>query len=343
MDTPPYDVVVFDEDVLFKSQMDVVQVDKRTIDAVPCLSKLAGTIEGSTRGVVSHVPEGVLPAREQFRKEIRKLRRKHSTDNIMRVLDCDRFVITDRSGLAFGRMLPLPKDATIVVVSATVDHELYNAANPARDVYLDADITNVEHVGQIIQDPTQGISRNQMDRGAADSALDAIAIVAGDDPVLTMKGYSEKLESHGLNVHSDLHMDNCEGSNLLAGQDIVVVGTPNRNEAAYLMYADLLGIPVDSSDRLTYCPVKRNGWEFRTMTYPNNERLRHLQLHLVESTLIQAAGRGRTLRNNCTCRIFANVIIPGARIERMLKNARGKLSEPEAVEEEAEITCCRAA
>lgn len=312
MDKRPYDTVVFDEDVLFKSQLDVVAINMGDLH-MPCFDRLIHLISGNNRDVVHTIPDGVLPTREQLRRELKA----SPPDSILRVLEMDRYLYASDGQIVFGRMLPLPSDATIVVLSATADETLYQAANPGRKVILDGDVTNIEHAGKVIQFPDHSISRASLQNGQANSTLEAVSTVVNDDPVIGLKGQEEKLRSHGLNVHR-LHQDACEGSNELEGHDIAVVSTPNKSEAAYRMYADLLGIQVFPEDKLEYTPVKRHGWEYTTTTYPNNPRLQHLQLHLIESTLIQAVGRARTLRNDCTCRVFANVIIPNVQVERFV-------------------------
>jgi hypothetical protein len=55
-----------------------------------------------------------------------------------------------------------------------------------------------------------------------------------------------------------------------------------------------------------YQKIEYNGFKFMFNTF-DNEDLRNIQLQLIESDLIQAVGRARTLRNKCTALVYSGL------------------------------------
>ena len=52
--------------------------------------------------------------------------------------------------------------------------------------------------------------------------------------------------------------------------------------------------------------VDWKGFRFRFMTY-EDERLRNIQLSIIEAELVQAAGRARSLRTDAKVEIYSNL------------------------------------
>lgn len=102
-----------------------------------------------------------------------------------------------------------------------------------------------------------------------------------------------------------LHFGNTEGSNMLEGQDILVVGTPYHAEFLYKLVAFSMGMEFDEDEKMTSQTVVHNGYKFRFTTF-ENENLRAVHLWMIESELEQAVGRARLLRNTCTVYLFSN-------------------------------------
>lgn len=63
---------------------------------------------------------------------------------------------------------------------------------------------------------------------------------------------------------------------------------------------------------MKYFPVTRNGYEFYFMSYQKNPMLQEIQLHMVESELVQAVGRARLVNNKCCVRVLSNFPLLGA-------------------------------
>ena len=103
----------------------------------------------------------------------------------------------------------------------------------------------------------------------------------------------------------ELHFGNTEGSNMLEGQDILVIGTPYHAEFIYKLAAFSMGIEFDAGEKMTLQTIDYNGYRFQFTTF-QNEELRKIHLWMIESELEQAVGRARLLRNACTVHLFSN-------------------------------------
>ena len=103
----------------------------------------------------------------------------------------------------------------------------------------------------------------------------------------------------------ELHFGNTEGSNMLEGQDILVVGTPYHAEFIYKLAALSLGVEFNEDEKMTLQTINYNGYQFQFTTF-QDEELRKVHLWMIESELEQAVGRARLLRNECTVHLFSN-------------------------------------
>ena len=93
---------------------------------------------------------------------------------------------------------------------------------------------------------------------------------------------------------------------VIAQEDIAVVGTPNRNDIVYLLMVKVLGVSFKTADTtMSYQKIEYSGFEFMFNTY-DHEELRNIQLSLIESDLIQAVGRARTLRTNAKVELYSS-------------------------------------
>lgn len=103
----------------------------------------------------------------------------------------------------------------------------------------------------------------------------------------------------------ELHFGNTEGSNVLEGEDILVIGTPYHAEFLYKLVAFAMGMDFDEDEEMELQIAEHNGYRFPFNTY-QNEDLRAVQFWMLESELEQAVGRARLLRNECTVHLFSN-------------------------------------
>jgi hypothetical protein len=219
------------------------------------------------------------------------------TSNIMEFFNSS-FLIRDKYDgdlVSYIVKRELPKDKKIVILSATIPNYIYQELYGDRvKIY---DIGLVEQQGRIIQYTNRSCSRLQLK-----SYINSIKQSVGEKLTLTFKEY----QSHFSNPIKEMYFGNCAGYDTVKGQDIAVVGTPHRNNVQYLLTAKCLGIDFKTSDTTFTCQeVVHNGIKFQFNTY-QHEGLRSIQMSLIESDLVQAVGRARTLRTDATVELYSN-------------------------------------
>lgn len=189
----------------------------------------------------------------------------------------------------------LPKDKNIIILSATVSPYIYRSLFGDRvEVF---DVGDVVQKGKVIQHTKRSCSRNSLNR-----YVKQISDEVGDKTVITFKSFTHQFE----NAVQEIYFGNCSGYDTLAGKDITVVGTPHRNNVEYLMIAKVLGIDFKTSDTsVSRKQIDYNGFRFMFNCF-DNEELREIQLALIESDLVQAVGRARTLRTPATVELYSN-------------------------------------
>lgn len=188
-----------------------------------------------------------------------------------------------------------PRNKKIIVLSATLPVFIYKMLF-GNDINI-IDIKDVKQVGQVIQHTTRSCSRNRLNKYVKE-----ISEVIGDKPVLTFKSFT----SHFKNPIVDMYFGNCSGYDTMKGKDMAVVGTPHRNSVEYLLTAKVLGIQFKTSETaMTFQKIEYNGFRFMFNCY-DHEELRMIQLALIETDLIQAVGRARTLRENAKVDVYSN-------------------------------------
>jgi hypothetical protein len=125
----------------------------------------------------------------------------------------------------------------------------------------------------------------------------------GDRRVITFMKYKHLFPS----ANPDLHYGNCTGYDFLKGQNIAVIGTPHKNEILYLFTAYAMGIDLNQINlKIKDLKITWKGFSFRFSTY-EDQRLRNIQLGAIESELVQAIGRSRSLRTSAEVLVFSNL------------------------------------
>ncbi|MBK8656771.1 MAG: hypothetical protein IPN20_23305 [Haliscomenobacter sp.] len=198
----------------------------------------------------------------------------------------------------------LPEAMKKIIFSATANESIHRILFPDVEFY---DYSLVESVGTGIQYSNRGFSRSTFLQKENTKILQQISDYLGHKPVITYK--NEQYKSIFKNPR--LHLDNTEGTNELCGQDMAVVGTPNKPYYFYLLWAAFLDKPVEPEEaKLESLLVDYNGFNFNYMTF-KNEELRKIQFHFIESSLIQAVGRARTLNTPAKVEVFSNFPLVG--------------------------------
>jgi hypothetical protein len=205
--------------------------------------------------------------------------------------------------VVFSKRRDLPSDKKIIILSATANQWIYQRLYGNRISFVD--IGNIRTIGEIIQYSRRSCSRDSLKKDK--EFFDKVKQLHGDKPVITFKVYDDD------NI---AHFNALEGLDEFNGKDLVIVGTPHVNNAVYFLFAAQLGIKFDMFDSFTfsYQEVHRNGYIFDFNTFSENKDLQEIQFFFIESELLQAIGRARILRNQCTVYLFSNYPIPGAKI-----------------------------
>ncbi len=189
----------------------------------------------------------------------------------------------------------LPSSKKIIILSATIPVYLYKKLYGDRVQVVD--ISDVEHMGEIIQYTSRSCSRNGLTQYHRE-----ISEMIGNTPVITFKSFQNQFK----NPVKNMYFGNCSGYDELKGNDIAVVGTPNRDNIQYLLSASILGIEFKTTDTtMTYQKIDYNGFRFRLKCYDHPD-LRNIQFSFIESDLVQAVGRARTLRTKSKVHLYSN-------------------------------------
>ncbi len=189
----------------------------------------------------------------------------------------------------------LPKDKKVIIMSATLPIYIYKKLYGDRIEVID--LTNVEQQGTITQHTKRSCSRQGLRHYAQ-----KISEEVGDKPVITFKDFGH----HFKNPVKGMYFGNCSGYDSMKGQDMAVVGTFHRNPLEYYLTASVLGIDLRTTDTtMSHQKIEYNGFRFKFNCF-DHEELRQIQLSLIESDLIQAVGRARTLRTTAHVDLYSN-------------------------------------
>jgi len=211
--------------------------------------------------------------------------------------NAEYMVKTDQLNMSeafFMTCLKFPPDKKIIILSATAPVELYKMIYGDRVKVIEMD--DIETVGKQIQYTKFSYSRQSL------NTHKNISKKVGSLPVITFANHKHLFQNPVKNIH----FGNSAGYDELNGMDMAVVGTPHVPRVLVVLYAlasDQYFVPDDLL--LEYRQITYNGFRFAFNAYFNN--LLKIQLALIEAEMIQAVGRNRILRQNCTTHLFSNL------------------------------------
>jgi hypothetical protein len=294
-----HDTIVFDEDPL-ETMLPIQTAQISDLVKIQLRSrKLFGNLKSYIEDF-SNAPAGISQSTPRFTGDPEELIHCIPTLNVQSdvigLLTSSHFIkdTRDNNTLHYIQQIPLPNKKQIVILSATAPVEIYRALFGERLTMIE--LTDVEQEGTIIQHTRQSCSRNAMTRYA-----DSLSQKVDDLPVITFKRFRSSFK----NPVEDMYFGNCSGYDNLKGKDIAVVGTPHRNNVLYHLIAAQINGATTYNHNMTYQIVEYNGFRFKFNCF-DDPTLRSIQLSLIESDLIQAVGRARTLRTNATVRVYSN-------------------------------------
>lgn len=205
----------------------------------------------------------------------------------------------------------LNKGLKYIIMSATIDSEMFS-----KYIFHETVKTyeiNLEDKGMIKLHTALPTSRAHIDN----NTMKYIETKCGTDKnLITFKNFTKAFADYGFQkVAMKIYLLNTEGYNGLGGEDLIVAGTPYADRIQYLKLAVALGINFTPDDIQQHnIRITRNGYCFYVMTFANPE-LQAIQLHMMDTELIQAVGRARAIRNKLVfVHIFSQYPIPGVKI-----------------------------
>ena len=212
-----------------------------------------------------------------------------------------KFFNVNNDVVTYVNTKPLLENKKYIILSATASETVYKRLYGDRlEVINISDITNK---GKVTQYTKNSYSRASFSGNNGQKVLDKIVERVQDLAVITHSNYKH----HFKNPVKNMHYGNCSGYDNLKGTDIAVVGTPHLPQEKYALFGCVLGLDLRAMDlTLTYQIVEYNGFKFYFNTFMNKD-LQDIQLSLIESELIQAAGRNRVLREDCITEIYSNL------------------------------------
>jgi hypothetical protein len=297
------DTLIFDEDplqaVLKLNQItigDLINIEGKTVDAEKKneVSAIVDDLRALGAGKVIETPLYAIDI------DVLSETIADSTldSNLLDFLNSDYILrdVNNKNIIHYINRRDIPQTDKLFVMSATASEHIYRALYGDRLEVID--IMDVEQEGSVIQNTKRSYSRQQLSVNSTD-----IVKIVGDLPVITFMTYKALFN----NPVQGMHFGNCAGYDSLNGQDIAVVGTPHLSNIVYVLYAKALGFKIKPNDMLMrYQMIEYSGFKFKFMTY-DNLALRNIQLGLIESDLIQAVGRARTLRTNATVHLYSTL------------------------------------
>ena len=199
---------------------------------------------------------------------------------------------------------PLLMRTKYTILSATANEKIYKmffSEIPIR--YFNC--KEAKYKGKLIQDCTRSYSRRDID-----SDGEFFDKIKEGNPeaqyIITFKKYKEQADN------CIMHFGNKEGCDTMKGKNILVAGTPHNDETVYKLIATHIEIPTDENMR--FLEVEDEEYKYWIHTYENPD-LREIQMYFIKSELIQAVGRARLLRYDCTVKLYASVPLSQAIIE----------------------------
>lgn len=217
--------------------------------------------------------------------------------NVFQFFNSSYFMRTNDKSIHYIIRRELPINKKIIIMSATIPIYIYQQLFGERIEVVG--IQDVEQTGTVTQYTNRSCSRQGLSKYG-----EKMGELLGDIPVITFKDLGHFFQ----NPIKEMYFGNCSGYDSMKGKDLAVVGTPHRNPVEYFLIAKVLGVnfkTTETTTTMTFVKIDYNGFRFKFKCF-DNEELRNIQLSLIESDLIQAVGRARTLRTSAHVDLYSN-------------------------------------
>ena len=307
------DTVIIDEDILsnlinvdYVYTADLMKLEREVFSTKTqnIIDDLLMSVKKAKFNIIQEMPSYLIK-----NKEVYSVILSHTNSfntNVLGFLDCTHFIKSYNSKkqeiISFVNRRVLPINKKIILMSATLNEEICKLVFGDKMIWVD--LGDVELKGNIVQYPQKSFSRFQIKENK--DLIPLAQNIVGKLPTITYKSLANKFNTIAT-------FGATAGLDSMKGMDIAVIGTPHVSEIVYLLFANALGLKPKLNDAtMHYTKIKRNGFEFFFNTYSQDLLLREIQIYIIESELLQAIGRARLLRNDCTVVVLSNLPIQQA-------------------------------
>lgn len=186
-----------------------------------------------------------------------------------------------------------------IILSATADHTIYNYVFGSNRVNY-YECKKAQYIGTLNQYTHHTVSHDFVKKNP--DIVSKMIKMGGSDNIITFKDEEYAMDS--------CHFGKTTGIDTFKGKDLTVLGTYNRPDWLYKLFAHTVG--GDSFNRykeaiMRYQPIRHKGFQFHFMTFDETAlMLRKIQFWMIESELEQAVGRARLSRCYCNVNLFSN-------------------------------------
>lgn len=167
------------------------------------------------------------------------------------------------------------------------------------------DLSNIKPKGVIFQYTNLSYSQTSLTQKVINQLNENI----GNMPVITYRSIKDHFTKP-----STCHFGYLYGSNDLENEEMAVVGINRYENPRYILLAYLMGIESKEGYKMEYQKVEYNGFRFKFMTF-KDKGLQKLHLDITNNEMIQAVGRGRTLRNDNIVHLYSGFPLKGVVFE----------------------------
>lgn len=256
-------------------------------------------------------------------------------DNISDLSKAGAYYLDENGTYTYLCVSKLP-DMKYIVLSATYDPKVYQDYFGDKVKVVVYEANKARYNGKLVQYIYHSCGRRDLAKEiAGERKIDKMIKFRNDffqnttTDTISFKKYDNYPGINGCG----LHFGNAIGVNNLKGKDIAIIGTPYRDEKAYLLPGCYMyGEDMVNDDEMRRQRVDYNGRNFVIMSY-HHEELKNLEMYFIESDQEQCIGRARLLRYNCTVLLLSSFPAQQAEIHTIDYLAEGE----DKMDEEREI------
>jgi len=206
----------------------------------------------------------------------------------------------------------LPEDKTIIIMSATLNKRMCEMLFGDRLVWRE--VPMAKEASPTVMHPEYSYSRTSIKKREAEYKKLIKECADNGYSIITFKKYAEENDAIKATFGATAGLDS------LKGEDIAIIGTPYLTASSYMLTAAALNVQLNArpdASKMEYKSIQRNDYTFRCMVFTIDPDLVEIQLAMIESELVQATGRARSLRfNDVRLHLYSTFPVKGAKLAR---------------------------